>query len=310
MKKVGIIGASGYTGHELVKLLKAHPKVDLKVVNSRNLSGQKISTVYPDFDGHETYTNYSVEDINAFDLDLLFLAVPHGAAKGIIEKLDNNLKIIDLSTDHRFKEAQPEWVYGLPELFRAEITTARRVANPGCYATASILAGSPIQEMASHIIFDCKSGWSGAGRESKYAKDESLLEDNLVAYNLTKHLHKYEIDQFLDTKVSFTPHVMNTFQGMMCTAHIMLKDPITQDAATKLYLDFYADNPLIRVIDEIPQIRDTQGTSFCDIGGFEVDEAGRLVVVSTIDNLGKGAATQAVQNMNLMLGLEETEGLV
>jgi N-acetyl-gamma-glutamyl-phosphate reductase len=325
VKSVGIIGASGYTGHELLKLLRRHEKVDLKVFNSRNYAGKKVSSLYGQFQGDEVYTGYSFQQINKMQLDLIFLALPHTLSMDTIQALEtSNTKLIDLSADYRFQDADVyekvygraplhtdfDWVYGLPELFRSEIKNAHAVANPGCYATVSILAAYPIQDKASRIIFDCKSGWSGAGRESLYAKNPDLLKDNLIAYNLTRHRHKYEIAQYITTKLSFTPHVFDTFQGMMCTAHILLKNAENSDQIIKRYKDFYAKAAFVRVKKTTPQVAQTQKTNFCDIGGFEIDETNQLVVVSTLDNLWKGAAGQAVQNMNLMLDFDETEGLV
>jgi N-acetyl-gamma-glutamyl-phosphate reductase len=322
MKRIGIIGASGYAGHELTKLLSKHPGIELKVLNSQSFAGQKVTELYPDYDGDESFTGYSYDAINRLGLDLVFLALPHGLSMIAVQKLGATTRIIDLSPDYRFADGDmyehvygkraPKAhgaVYGLPELFADQIKDARIVANPGCFATAAILSAYPIQEHASHIIFDCKSGWSGAGRDSRYAKDPSVSRDNIIPYNLTKHRHKYEIEQFITAPLSFTPHVLDTFRGLMCTAHILLKDDICEDEVVSLYQDFYRDRAGVRVSTEIPQLSDTQGTNLCTIGGFEIDEARQLVVVSTIDNLLKGAAGQAVQNMNLMLGFEETQGL-
>ena len=325
MKSVGIIGASGFTGHELLKLLSAHELVDLQVMNSRNYADKKVSSLYSDFEGDDVYTGYSFDEVKALNLDLIFLALPHAKSMDAIKELDTTTtKLIDLSADYRFKDpavyekiygrtslpTEHTWVYGLPELFKADIQNAHAVANPGCYATASILAAYPIQDEATHIVFDCKSGWSGAGRDSAYAKNPGLLKDNLIAYNITKHRHKYEVEQFITTPISFTPHVFDTFEGMMCTAHILLKDAANSEAIIKRYQDFYKDSVFTRVSQAIPEVRQTQKTNYCDIGGFEIDETNQLVIVSTLDNLWKGAAGQAVQNMNLMLGLPETEGLI
>jgi N-acetyl-gamma-glutamyl-phosphate reductase len=325
MKSVGIIGASGFTGHELVKLLGAHELVELKVLNSRSYAGKKVSSLYSSFEGDDVYTGYSMDEINALNLDLIFLALPHAQSMDTIAALNTTeTKLIDLSADYRFQDAgtyekvygrapiptQYDWVYGLPELFKADIQKAHAVANPGCYATASILAAYPVQDLATHIVFDCKSGWSGAGRDSSFAKNPALLKDNLIAYKLTKHRHKYEVEQFVKTPLSFTPHVFDTFQGMMCTAHILLEGDVTAEQIKQRYQDFYADAAFVHVNENTPEVRQTQKNNFCDIGGFEIDETNQLVVVSTLDNLWKGAAGQAVQNMNLMLGLEETAGLV
>ncbi len=321
MKKVGIIGASGYTGHELVKLLTKHSKVELAFLNSHSYSGKKVSALYPDFtDMDLQYTGDSVQEINKMDVDLVFLALPAGHAIEIAKQLGDGINVIDLGADFRFMDMtkykeiyevetdleKNNAVYGLPELFRNEIKTARIVANPGCYATACILAALPVVKFAKYIVFDCKSGWSGAGKESAYAKNPTMLKDNLIPYKLTKHRHKYEIEQFVNTPLSFTPHVLDTFRGLMCTAHILLHDKI--DAAA-LYEDFYKAEPFVTVSQNIPELRCAVGTNQCNIGGFEIDENNQLVVVSVIDNLLKGASGQAVQNMNLMLGFYEKEGL-
>ncbi len=327
MKKIGIIGASGYTGYELIKILKKHSGVELVILNSKTYEGQPVSSLYPDFEDNELkFTNYSVEDINSMDVDLLFFCLPHKASMEFVKQINPKIKKIDLSADYRFKkfeeyekvyglehidkEGLKKAVYGLPEINKDKIKKAKLIANPGCYVTASLLASLPIHNLAKYIVLDCKSGWSGAGKESAYAKDQSIIKDNLVAYKLTKHRHKYEISQFIKPKISFTPHVIDTFQGMMCTAHILLKKEISKEEVTKLYEEFYKDCAFVKVLkDKVPEVKDTQKTNYCYIGGFEIDENNQLVVVSTIDNLLKGASGQAVQNMNLMLGFNENEGL-
>lgn len=327
MKQVGIIGASGYTGYELIKILLKHKEVELKVLNSQSYAGQTVKSLYQDFGNAELkFTGCSVDEINGMELDCIFLALPHTKATEIVPKLKCK-KIIDLSADYRFKKVEKyeevykvahldkggnkKAVYGLPELFKEKIKKAKIVANPGCYATVCILAALPIQKLAKHIVFDCKSGWSGAGKESVYAKDSDVIKDNLVAYNLTKHRHKYEIEQFIKKKISFTPHVIDTFQGMMCTAHILLKKSIEKEKIIGLYKKQYENKQFVKIVEnKIPEIKDVQKTNNCLIGGFEVDENNQLVVVAVIDNLIKGASGQAVQNMNLMFGFKEGEGLV
>jgi N-acetyl-gamma-glutamyl-phosphate reductase len=321
MKKIGIIGASGYTGYELIKILKKHPKVDLVALNSKSYTGQTVKSLYPDFfDPGLKFTDVPLEELNK--LDLVFLAVPHKAALEIVPKL--KCKAVDLSADYRFKKAETyektygikhtdnktKTVYGLPELFKEDIKKAKVIANPGCYATCCTLAAYPIQKSAKYIIFDCKSGWSGAGKESMYAKNPGVIKNNLVAYKLVDHRHKPEIEQFIKTKLSFTPHVIDAFQGMMATAHIILKKNTNKDEVIKIYKDFYKNQPFIKIIeDKIPEVKDVAKTNYCHIGGFEIDENNQLVVISVIDNLIKGASGQAVQNMNLMLGFDEKEGL-
>jgi len=322
MANVGIIGASGYTGYELMKILKKHPGAELKVLNSQSYAGKKVCELYADFEDKELkFTNFSDIELSGAKIDLMFLAVPNTAAMKLVPWL--NMKIIDLSADYRFKniedyekvynakheDKKTKAVYGLPELFKDKIKKAKVVANPGCYATACTLGAYPIHKMAKYIVFDCKSGWSGAGKESVYAKDASVIKDNLQAYKLTKHRHKYEIQQFIKTKISFTPHVINTFQGMMCTLHVLLKKPQDPEEIKKQFRIFYQGNPFVEIVDKIPDLHDVQKTNKCMIGGFEIDENNQLVIVSVIDNLIKGASGQAVQNMNLMLGFKEEEGL-
>ena len=323
MKKVGIIGASGYTGFELVKLLTEHSKVDLMVLNSRSYAGKPVKELYPYFDKDIKFTGYSIDEINSLKLDLLFLALPHGESMKIVPQLKGRMKIVDLGADYRLKKFEKfeevygikhtdkgrKAVFGLPELFREKIKKAKLVANPGCYVTASVLAGLPIQKLAKYIIFDCKSGWSGAGKESVYAKDEEVIKDNIQAYKLTKHRHKYEIEQFIKAKMSFTPHVINTYRGLMCTMHAVLKNEVTKEEVSKMYKEHYSGEAFVKVLNEVPDLHKVQDTNKCAIGGFDIDENNQLVVVSVIDNLIKGASGQAVQNMNLMLGFDEKEGL-
>ena len=249
MKTVGIIGASGYTGYELIKILKKHPNVELVALNSKTYAGQTVKSLYPDFfDAELKFTNASIEEINK--LDLVFLAVPHKTAMEIVPKL--KCKVVDLSADYRFKKKEiyekvygvkhtdkkTKAVYGLPELFKEKIKKAKVIANPGCYATVCTLNAFPIQKLAKYIVFDCKSGYYGAGKESDYAKNPDILKENLVAYKLVNHRHKYEIEQFIKTKLSFTPHVIPAFQGMMCTMHAILKKNINKEGIIKIFKEF------------------------------------------------------------------------
>lgn len=319
--KVGIIGASGYTGYELIKILMQHSKVEILVLNSENHAGKKVKEIYPDFGDDISYTGFSIPEINKMYLDVIFLALPHTKAMDYAPKL--KCKIIDLSADYRFKkpanyervyghehkDKKINAVYGLPELFKEKIKHAKIIANPGCYATGAILGSYPIQKLAKYIVFDCKTGWSGAGKNSTYAKDSSVLKDNIIAYNLTKHRHKYEIQQFIKTKLSFTPQVIDTFRGMMIMCHILLKKVHSPAEIQKIYSEFYANCPFVEVMGGIPNIHMVQNTNKLVIGGFEIDENNQLVIVAVLDNLVKGASGQAIQNMNIMFGFEETMGL-
>ncbi|MBS3100659.1 N-acetyl-gamma-glutamyl-phosphate reductase [Candidatus Woesearchaeota archaeon] len=321
--KAGIIGASGYTGYELVKILGRHGKVELSSLNSKSHSGQTVRSLYNDFwDDKLRFTNLSIDEINKMGVDVVFTALPSKESIDVVQKLKT--RVIDLSADFRFSnpkvyekvygiknDSKIKAVYGLPELFRDEIKKAKVVANPGCYATACILAALPIQKFASSIIFDCKSGYSGAGAKPTYANQPENYADNIIAYNITKHRHKYEIEQFIKTKLSFTPHVIPVFRGLMCTMHAILKKKGSSEKIKKLYKGFYRKEPFVKITEgKLPELHDVQNNNYCCVGGFEIDENNQLVVVSVIDNLLKGASGQAVQNMNIMFGIDESEGLV
>lgn len=326
LKTVGIIGASGFTGYELIKILMRHDGVQLKVLNSQSYAGKKVSSLYPDFAGDLVFTDYALEKINALNLDLLFLCMPNGEAMKLVPQINAQTKIIDLSADYRFakksvyeevygiahRDKKTRAVYGLPELHRAAIQRTRIVANPGCYATACILAAMPLvkSKLVGHVVFDGKSGYSGAGRESAYAKHPELLKDNIIPYKLTTHRHTAEIAQCLNFPVSFTPHVLPHFQGLMITMHAYLKKKVSPQEVTAVYADFYKNEPFISLKETLPTLHDVQQTNKAVFGGFEIDAHNRLVVISVLDNLIKGASGQAVQNMNLMLGFEETRGLL
>ena len=319
--KAGIIGASGYAGYELIKILKKHPKVDLKILNSRTYAGKTVKSIYSDFnDSKLKFTDVGLDELSS--LDVVFLTVPNGVAMRIAPKL--KCKVIDLSADYRYNnkniyekiygikhiDRKAKAIYGLPELFRRDIKKAKVIGNPGCYATASILAALPIQKYCKYIVFDCKSGYSGAGVKLTYNNDPKNYIDNIIAYKLSAHRHKSEIEQFIKTKLSFTPHVIPAFRGIMCTMHAILNKKIDNNKIKNIYKSYYKKEPFIKIMeDKTPELHDVQNTNYCCIGGFEVDDNNQLVVVSTIDNLIKGAAGQAVQNMNIMFGIEEKEGL-
>jgi len=322
MLKVGIIGASGITGYELTKILFKHPSVDIKLLNSKSCAGKKVKEEYPDFESDELKYEYlEISEINELELDVIYLCVPATAAISIVPKLKT--KIIDLSPDYRFenfeiyekvygvehKDKERKAVYGLSELFENEIKNAQVIGNPGCYSTACILAAYPIQKLAKYIVFDCKSGYSGAGKNSVYMKDSSVIKDNIQAYKIAKHRHKYEVEQLISTPMSFTPHVIDTYQGIMCTAHILLEEEKDVETIKKVMKEFYKDKPFVEIVDGVPDLHDVQKTNKCIIGGFEIDENNQLVIVAVLDNLIKGAVGQAVQNMNIMFELDEKEGL-
>ncbi len=312
LAKVGIIGASGFTGKTLAGILLGHKSVELQVLNSESNEGKLVSEIYPEFTGSGLkFTNYSLDEIGKKNLNLVFLAMPDGNAKNIaIELIEKGIKVIDLSKDFRFSEKA---VYGLPEFFSEEIKKAKLVANPGCYATACLLASKPLDETGGikHFIFDCKSGVSGAGKKPSNVNNFNSLSENILAYKLTNHKHLPEIGQFLKGNVSFTPHVIPAIQGIMCTLHVIFEKKVDAKEVKKLYEKFYSEKEFVKILgSSLPELHGVQKSNYCHIGGFEVDESNQMVIVSTIDNLFKGAAGQAIQNMNLMLGFNENEGLL
>ncbi len=327
---IGIIGGSGYTGGELLRLLAQHPEAKVRTVTSRSRKGQKVS---------DTHTHLrKIYDLNFEDLapeevasrcDIVFTAVPHGTAMQVVpELLDSGIKVIDLSADYRLrtdvfektykmKHTDPrDAVYGIPEL-HPEIAEQKFIANPGCYPTGASLAAAPLADVGliERVVFDSKSGISGAGAEPTEVSHYPNMAENIQAYKLTSHRHRAEIVQELTRldsglkSISFTPHVIPSVRGILTTAHIFVRKELGEEAVSEIYRDFYKDKPFIRLIKGIPMLGSVRGSNFCDIG-FEIEKnSDRIVVISAIDNLVKGASGQAIQNMNLMFGLPETTGL-
>jgi N-acetyl-gamma-glutamyl-phosphate reductase len=337
MKKVGVIGASGYSGGELLRILAGHEGVELAHITSRKYSGEKVHGRHPNLRG---VLDLEFEDLSenavAGDCDLVFTATPHGASMEIVPKLlDRGAKVVDLSGDFRFKDVSiyekyygrehghPEIqaAYGLPELHREEIKKAMLVANPGCYPTAAILGLAPVVNAGAiegdRIVADAKSGVSGAGASPSTSTHFCMANESVLAYNTTAHRHMPEIEQELSSfekgvKVSFVPHLVPVNRGISITLHCFLKSDKNEEEIRNLYEKFYEGESFVRVLDvgEVPRFSAVRGSNFNDIGCFKIDEErNRLIVVSASDNLVKGAAGQAVQNMNLMLGFKETLGL-
>jgi N-acetyl-gamma-glutamyl-phosphate reductase len=313
MKTINLIGGRGYTGSELLGLLAGHPDMELGIASSRSHAGQCISTTcdgWPD-DGR-VFTQMEPTDVSAYPADAWVLALPNGLAAEWAESICAEFPdsvILDLSADYRF---DPEWAYGLPERFREQIRTARLIANPGCYATGSQLGLLPLAGhfVSAPSIFGV-SGYSGAGKTPSPRNDPDVLRGNLIPYALSGHMHEKEISHQLQTEVRFMPHVAEFFRGISLTISFELDHATSVD---ELYADFqqtYGDEDRIRVSREIPQVSAIQGTPDVHIGGFTIDmrnpARGSLVVV--LDNLLKGAASQALQNLNLALGLDEFAGI-
>jgi N-acetyl-gamma-glutamyl-phosphate reductase len=329
MIKVGIIGASGYTGGELLRFLKNHPEIDIVAATSRQFKGESIHKVHP----HLRDLEMKFEDIkpDEIDADLVFTATPHGASMKIVPELvENGMKVIDLSGDYRFdnigtyekwygyKHSHPlNAVYGLPEINRELIKDADLVANPGCYPTGAILACLPIvsENIVDTIVIDSKSGVSGAGVKPSESTHYPNCSDSISPYAVTTHRHGPEIMEKLNifgsARVSFTPHLVPVIRGIMTTVHSFITEDVSPEYVRELYNDFYAGEPFVRVLDqgEVPRLSSVRGSNYCHIGCFDIDDNSRLVVASSIDNLVKGASGQAVHNMNLMFGFKETESI-
>ncbi|MDA3894306.1 MAG: N-acetyl-gamma-glutamyl-phosphate reductase [Salinivirgaceae bacterium] len=335
-KKIGIIGATGYTGSELVRILKNHPDVEISLITSESRDGERFSDVHPFFQGIEDQKLRSINQIGEFDLDLVFLALPHGVSMDFVKKHHNkSFKIVDLSGDFRLQSAADyeEWynmehiypdgikkaVFGSPELFRSKIKDAKLVANPGCFPTSAILGLAPL---LSHnlveinpIIIDSKTGITGAGIKSNPVNLFSNVNDNFKAYGLKKHRHTIEIQNILDivadknTMVQFTPHLLPVDRGILTTIYVRPVGKMDENKLKQIYSEFYDKAPFVRLRNQIPAIKDVRGSNYCDLYISYDERTNMILIVSVIDNLVKGASGQAVQNMNLMLGLNEQQGL-
>ncbi len=330
--KVGIINVTGYAGVELARLLHQHPEVELASVTGRSAAGQSLSEVFP----HLADIKLTIE-AKPGDVELVFSAMPHKeSAKEVIPLLEKGIKVVDISADFRLKDASEyqrwygfshptpqlltEAVYGLPELHRSQIAAAQLVANPGCYPTGAILALAPAvkaQLIEADIVIDSKSGVSGAGRTLSLPTHFSEANEDVSAYALEGHRHLPEITQELTLlkpellpAVTFVPHLVPMTRGILTTCYAPLASGKKDvEEIRKLYRDFYKDAPFVRVADSPPHTKQTWGSNLCLVYPTLDQRTGKLVVISAIDNLVKGAAGQAIQNMNLMLGLPETMGL-
>jgi N-acetyl-gamma-glutamyl-phosphate reductase len=327
--EIGIIGANGYTGGELLRLLNNHPQAEVTVATSRKLSGEPIYKVHPHLRNLDLkFEAVAPEDMEA---DLVFTATPHGASMNIVPPLvDKDIRVIDLSGDYRFDnlDVYEKWyglthenpldaVYGLPELYREDIKSANLVANPGCFPTGAILACLPLvkENLVERIIVDSKTGVSGAGIKPTETTMFTNVSDNVIPYLVTSHRHAPEIQEKLakygDVSVSFTPHLVPVIRGILSTVHTFPEEDLDSSYIKELYDNCYEDEPFVNVLNvgEIPRLSSVRGSNFCHIGSFDQDEAGRLVVVSSIDNMVKGASGQAIHNMNIMFGFKETQAL-
>ncbi|MCK9195806.1 MAG: N-acetyl-gamma-glutamyl-phosphate reductase [Syntrophales bacterium] len=338
MVRVGVYGASGYTGQELLRLLFRHPAVEVVAVTSRRYAGQSVADVYPVFTGLTdlVFMDASPEEV-AGRCEQVFLALPHAVSMSVAPIfLQAGKKVVDLSADFRLRSADTyatwygrhtapellrEAVYGIPELYREQIRTARIVANPGCYPTSIILGLAPLLKEGwidpFSIIADSKSGVSGAGREPQVASLFCEVAEAFKAYKVVQHRHIPEIEQELgvlagrELRISFTPHLLPISRGILSTIYATLSGKITATDVHDLYKASYKNESFVRIYKKgaYPNISSVRGSNYCDIGIAVDDRTGRVIVISAIDNLIKGAAGQAIQNMNLMWGMKENLGL-
>jgi len=329
MYKVGILGATGYTGIELIRILSNHEQVNLVYLGSSSQAGKKLSDVYPQYLGKVDLMLESPEDAFSKDLDVMFLALPHGVAMGFVKKLweKSSMKIIDLSADFRFKDQKlyekwykkhivadlmKEAVYALPELVDREvIKQARLIANPGCYVLASLTACKPlVDELAvESVIIDAKSGVSGAGRSLNQGSHFVEANESCTPYKLDGHRHQPEIESFLGMDVIFSPHLVPMNRGIVATCYLKLKDDIKLADAYEIYKKYYGDSEFVKISKSGVSTKDVRGTNYVHLTLVYHQERKTLVAISVIDNLVKGASGNAVQNMNIVLGLSETTGL-
>ncbi len=310
---LGLVGARGYVGAELIRLVAAHPRFALGFVSSREREGERLDAHAAEhgYVGDLRYVNFDPAQAAAAGVDALVLALPNGKAAPFVAAVDAQAAqavVLDLSADYRFDDG---WYYGLPELTRDRYAGQPRISNPGCYATAMQLAVAPMRDaLAGPVQCFGVSGWSGAGTTPSDKNDPDKLRDNLMPYSLVGHLHEREVSAQLGHPVEFMPHVAPHFRGLTITANLHLGRAFTLDEVVERYRTRYAGEPLVRVVDEAPWVSRIAGRHHVEIGGFALSADGRrLVVVSTEDNLLKGAATQALQNLSRAFGLPETTGI-
>jgi N-acetyl-gamma-glutamyl-phosphate reductase len=338
--KIAVLGASGYTGGELVRLLLRHPRVEIAALTADRHAGADMVKVFPHFAGIALPTLVKIEDIDPTGFDLLFCALPHGTTQVVVKDLlgkAEKLKVVDLSPDfrladpaayerwyghpHQAVELQKEAVYGLCEIYRDEVKKARLVASPGCFTTTSILAIVPLIEAGAidpdAIIIDSKTGMTGAGRSAKETMLFGEVSEGLHAYGVGHHRHMSEFDQEFSlaakrpVTASFTPHLAPMNRGIYATHYVRTVGGAGAADLHRVFADYYKGEPFVQILPlgEVPQSRFVRGSNNIQIGVVADRAQGKVIVISTADNLVKGASGQAIQNMNLMLGFTETEGL-
>ncbi|WP_298727852.1 N-acetyl-gamma-glutamyl-phosphate reductase [uncultured Ferrovibrio sp.] len=335
--RVAILGASGYTGAELLRVLLRHPRVRIVALTADRKAGEGIEAVFPQFIGLGLPKLVTIKEVDWSGVDAVFCALPHGTTQEVIAGLPEHLKIVDLSADfrlrdtaeyakwygheHRAPKLQEEAVYGLTEVYRSAVAKARLVANPGCYPTSAQLPLIPLlaadQIDPDDIVIDAKSGVSGAGRALKEGSLYCEVAEGIHAYGVASHRHGPEIEQILSEAVgrqiaiSFTPHLMPMNRGMLSSIYVRMRPGVSADDLRASLVERYKDEPFVQIVPQgvSPQTRHVRGTNSCHIGVFADRVKGRAMLFSVIDNLMKGASGQAIQNFNVMFGLPETTGL-
>lgn len=338
MIKTAVVGATGYAGAELVKIIAGHPKVELSILTSKQFAGKPFDQIYPAMAGivDKVCQAYSADEI-CDNADIVFMALPHKLPMKLVpELIKKGKKVIDLSADFRFKSSHtyelfyqphsakdliPKAVYGLSEIYADIIRTTDLVGNPGCYPTSTLLPLIPLVRktniIGNTVIVDSKSGVSGAGRSLSLTTHFCEVNESFKAYKVAEHRHNPEIEEILkleakrDISLTFVPHLVPMTRGMLTTMYVPLKEKISWDEIFDCFSFYYQDRPFIRICPKgkYPDTLNVRGTNYCDIG-FKLDDKRQvLILISAIDNLVKGAAGQAVQNMNIMLGLDEMTGL-
>jgi N-acetyl-gamma-glutamyl-phosphate reductase len=316
-KRIGVVGVSGYGGGEILRLCARHPGVEVVYAAGESSAGQRLGARYPGLDGHlAELTIAAFDPQHVPDLDLLFLSLPTGQSKTAVASLPSELKVIDVGGDHRFA---PGWTYGLTEVTGpARIADSSRVADPGCFPAAALLALAPLVSRAmvepSGIIVDAKTGISGAGRGGGSTFGFAEVNEDVVAYNLFKHAHLPELREAVSRMaggapagVVFSPHLVPMTRGILATCYT--RGRVSTDEALRAAREFYAEAPFVRVSDSLPHSKWAQGTNLTYVSYAADPETETVIALGALDNLGKGAAGQAVQNMNLMLGCPEHLGL-
>jgi N-acetyl-gamma-glutamyl-phosphate reductase len=327
MTRVHVFGAAGFAGAQLAALLDRHPSLELGTITARGDAGRRLVEVAPE---HRVERRLELPDVEAVDPgDMAAVCYPHADAAALVADLvDRGARVVDVSADHRlrdpalyaavygFEHPRPdlldEAVYGLPERYRDRIAGARVVANPGCYPEAALLALLPLADAVDEVVIDAKSGVSGAGRAPTDTVHFSRATDNVSPYKVYAHRHAPEIEQELGQHVTFTPHLVPVDRGLLATCYARLRDGAAPhpDDLRDLYAAYYADHPFVEVVEAPPGMRAVQRTNYAQVCPVADPRGGRLTAFGVIDNLGKGAAGQALQNLNLMAGRPETEGLL